>query len=270
MSAKQLFCVKLANNQVWNQVWELCQLVLSSELAGCPRVNRTFTRENKLCLCVPLLSLCACPSPSPLQPPAAGILSPPPFFHTIPSPRKKGIFRGLGGWEYLGPQTNPRQHTPKTQFVEPLARLFFFLSFLPFSPPLPTPDAIFFPRAPRPFLAGKESRSSKGKEAGQKDMSGLPPPQNSAQPWGSVEGSHSENLVEEPSYRTPNVLQNFGSQTQLFRPMQILLTFLKHYYAVVEETPFLGRMLGRGLLGTVAKRIVTIGRSWITALMNYF
>ena len=58
-----------------------------------------------------------------------------------------------------------------------------------------------------------------------KAVSGLPPlpPQNSAEPLGLCrrvlqKSLHSRKPAEEPSHRTLKVLQNFGSQAQLFGP----------------------------------------------------
>ena len=67
------------------------------------------------------------------------------------------------------------------------------------------------------FVGRKKSQSSK-------DAPWLPnSSQNSAEPLGFCRRVlpnllHSEKPAEEPSHRNPKVLQNFGSQAQLFRP----------------------------------------------------
>ena len=76
-----------------------------------------------------------------------------------------------------------------------------------------------------PFNGRKTSQSSK-------DLSGLPNPwQNSAEPVGFCRRVlrnllHGRNPAAEPSCRTPKVLQNFGSQAQLFRPLS---KFFSHF-----------------------------------------
>ena len=73
------------------------------------------------------------------------------------------------------------------------------------------------------FLGGKDAGPQK---TGRQVWAPPPHPQDSAEPLGFCRKvlqkvSHSKKPVEETFRRTPKVLQNFGSQTQLFRPCNL-------------------------------------------------